>query len=92
VQFIPCTYKAEEKDPTSGQMKSITRGYNWLDFNMPTWQREGLFKQGAREAIAFVHRFSDPVDIEDKKTGQTVHHSSRWAYYKALRQGLMAPH
>jgi NTE family protein len=51
VQFIPCTYI----DPETDRVES----YNWLDFNMPTPHREGLFRQGAQRAIEFVEEFSD---------------------------------
>lgn len=79
VHFIPCTYR----DPASGQVE----GYNWLDFNMPEWQRAGLFKQGAQQAIAFIKGFSGPVDAKGKApaAGTAPAFSSKWAFYKNLR-------
>lgn len=91
VQFIPCTYQEEQVDPASGERTTVTRGYNWLDFNMPLAHREALFKQGAQMAIAFVDRFSSAVETttDDGQPGPS--YSSRWAYYKAMREQMHAP-
>jgi len=91
VQFIPCTYQAQETDPATGKTNTVTRGYNWLDFNMPMAQREGLFRQGAQMAIEFIDRFSSAVDTEATDGKPAAHYSSRWAYYKALRQSMLTP-
>jgi NTE family protein len=91
VQFIPCTYEEQETDPQSGAMRTVTRSYNWLDFNMPMAQREGLFRQGAQQAIAFIERFSSPVDTRASGGQPADHYDSLWAYYKALRQSMLTP-
>jgi len=83
VQFIPCTYR----DPETGEMA----GYNWLDFNMPEWQRAGLFKQGAQQAIDFVMGFSGPVDVRgERDSSASPAFTSKWAFYKKLRERLRA--
>lgn len=88
VQFIPCTYQAPFTDPKTGEHGSVTRAYNWLDFNMKAREREGLFRQGAQMAIEFVQRFSDPYEMPAKDGRPAQPFSSRWAYYKALRKSL----
>jgi NTE family protein len=81
VKFIPCTYS----DPQTGKVKN----YNWLDFNMPTEHREGLFKQGAHMAIEFVREFAGPVDEKGKPIAAAVSTSkSKWEFYKKLRSRL----
>jgi len=90
VQFIPCTYTRQEPDPDGGAPRTVTHGYNWLDFNMPMAEREGLFRQGAEMALAFVDRFSGPVDTADAEGRIQAHYGSRWAYYKALRASQLS--
>lgn len=88
VQFIPCTFQTKETD-ANGVIQSVTHDFNWLDFNMPIPQREALFRQGAQMAVEFVERFSSPVDTEAAADKPSVHYSSRWAYYKAMRTAMM---
>lgn len=90
VQFIPCTYN-DPKKPGEAQ------NYNWLDFNMSTEHRTGLFIQGARKAIEFVRGFASPVGVNGIATDSRGHilpadqlkFTSRWAFYKDLRAAAM---
>ena len=81
VQYIPCV-----REYPSGRQEPI----DWIDFNLPDEDKALLFRQGAEKAIEFVRAFSSPVDADGKPVAERrrKHFSSKWAYYKALRERI----